>query len=165
MTTGHPRRHCSGWARPWATPSLAAYASIKRRRALCPQEEAVLWDPLLASACSPLWKRGKRSETERTEGPRERRPRAPRGHRESQSERARVSPRELLTSVCREPSFEESFRDLAPHSLRCEAGTGCEDGSTARISSGSLHGAHGDLLGTGVRKGHLAKRPVFLYCW
>ena len=24
LTTGHLRRHCSGWARPWATPSLAA---------------------------------------------------------------------------------------------------------------------------------------------
>lgn len=74
-------------------------------------------------------------------------------------------PRNCSLHVCREPSFEEPFRDLAPHSLRCEAGAGCEGGSAARISSGSLHGAHGDLLRTGVQKGQLAKRPVFLCCW
>lgn len=86
------------------------------------------------------------------------------------ADRVRVSetaflPQNFSLHTCREPTFEEPFRDLAPHSLRCEAGAGCEGGSSAHISSGSLHRAHRGLLGMGVRKGHLAKRPVFLCCW
>ena len=66
-------------------------------------------------------------------------------------------PQSFPLHTCRGPSLEEPFHDLAPHSLRFEAGAGYEGGSSAHISSGSLHRAHRGLLGMGVRKGHFGQ--------